>query len=141
MKKFGISNVETVAEFSSGHNILTCMSKVIITGNKSTYLSVKTFPVILCHKTEQRKEGPAKMIKTCITKVRILPNLLTGIVFWALIARHKRNVKQYSLAVLDCTWKHPVHNIKCRFGHFIWKSVSLFPNIILLEGLIYIRQS
>lgn len=78
------------------------MSEVILTGSKSTYLSVETLPAILCHQTEQREEGPAKMIKTRITKVRILPNLLAAIVCWALFPDHKRKVKQYLLEVLDC---------------------------------------
>lgn len=94
MLEIDVSNVKNTDTFSE-HKALNCTSKVIPAGKRSTHLSVETLPEVLGHQTEHREEGPAKMVKTCITKVRIVPNLLTGVVFWTLITNHKTNVKQH----------------------------------------------
>lgn len=55
----------------------------------TSYLLVKTFPVILSHKTEQGEKGPAKSIKACVTMVRIFPSLQTYISLRARAAKHE----------------------------------------------------
>lgn len=33
------------------------------------YLMIEVFPVVLCHKSEESQEGPAKSVKTCVAIV------------------------------------------------------------------------
>lgn len=64
---------------------------IFFNSNKITsYLLVKTFPVILSHETEQGEKSPAKSIKARVTMVRIFPSLQTYISLRACAAKHKK---------------------------------------------------
>lgn len=73
-----------------------------------SYLLIKTLPIILSHKTEQREKGPAKSIKACVTMVRIFPGLQTYISLRTCAAKHERQyVKRiiYSFSMEKLTFR------------------------------------
>lgn len=54
------------------------------TNDRSANQLEKVLPVVLGHKSEEGKEGPAKRVEAGVAKVRIPPSLHACVSFWAL---------------------------------------------------------
>lgn len=75
-----------------------CLFYIFESNKTISHLLIETFPIILCHKTEQGEKGPAKSIKACVTMVRIFPGFQTYV---SLRARAEKHERQYIECSID----------------------------------------
>lgn len=60
---------------------------------KFPHLLVKVLPVVLCHQSEQREEGPTKWVETGVAIVGVRSHSLANIPLWAPPATNTASVK------------------------------------------------
>lgn len=60
---------------------------------KFPHLLVKVLPVVLCHQSEQREEGPTKWVETGVAIVGIRSHSLANIPLWAPPATNTASVR------------------------------------------------
>lgn len=86
--------------------------------NSTAYLLVKVFPVILCHQSKQREEGPTKWVKAGVTIVWVPSHSVAWVPLRTLPATNRESVRlsrnrpfQYSHCMVRLMQKN-IHNTR-----------------------------
>lgn len=99
--------------------------------NSTAYLLVKVFPVVLCHQSKQREEGPTKWVEAGVTIVWVLSHSLAYEPLRTLPATNRESVRlrrnlpsQYSHRAVMLMQKNTHHTSIIFILHYMQSSSS-----------------